>query len=195
MRYQSFPRDKCHNQICKKFAMQCSCKKVLMKRDVERSHHLSLLRLSQNRVILFFFLFFYRNLYVASMTSSKVDDDVEVTFEDQKQINSFARKNVRVNEVQSEIESLKKELQNVEDAADDLLLLDDDECGIVGYKIGEVFINQSLEQTQDMLQVSKDKLQCQIKKYENDVSDIKQVMSGLKHQLYAKFGDRINLEA
>ena len=127
------------------------------------------------------------------MTSSKVDDDVEVTFEDQKQINLFARKNVRVNEVESEIGDLKKQLQNVEDAADDLLLLDD--CESVGYKIGEVFINQSLDDTQEMLDQSKEELQSKIRTNEADVAEIQQVMSGLKHQLYAKFGDSINLEA
>jgi len=125
--------------------------------------------------------------------TSKVDDDVEVTFEDQKQINAFARKNVCVNELETEIEDLKKQLQNVEDASDDLLLLED--CESIGYKIGEVFINQSLDDTQEMLEQSKKKLQSQITSHEAEVTEIQKTMSGLKHQLYAKFGDSINLEA
>ena len=125
--------------------------------------------------------------------TSKVDDDVEVTFEDQKQINAFARKNVRVNELKAEIEDLKKQLQNVEDASSDLYLLDD--CESVGYKIGEVFINQSDDDTQEMLEKSKEELQSKITSHETDIAEIQKVMNGLKHQLYAKFGDSINLEA
>lgn len=128
------------------------------------------------------------------MTSSTTDDDVQVTFEDQKKINSFARKNVRVNELLSEIKELKKRRQNIEDSSDDLLLLEDED-ELIGYKIGEVFINQTLDNTQAMLENDKKDVNMQIEGLENNVKEIKQVMNDLKVKLYAKFGDSINLEA
>ena len=129
------------------------------------------------------------------MTAVANDDDVQVTFEDQKKINLFARKNLRVTELVGEIEDLKKQLQNIEDASDDLLMLDDEDTETIPFKIGEVFVNQSMERTEEMLQSTKDYLQKSIKNYEKDISDMKQVMNDLKVQLYAKFGDSINLEA
>ena len=128
------------------------------------------------------------------MTSRSTDDDVPVTFEDQKKINSFARKNVRVNELLGEIEELKKKLQNIQDASDDLMLLEDDD-ELIGFKIGEVFINQTSDDTQNMLEDDKTEVNQQIEGLENNVHELKQVMNELKVQLYAKFGDSINLEA
>ncbi|XP_077993608.1 prefoldin subunit 4-like [Glandiceps talaboti] len=124
---------------------------------------------------------------------SMSDGSVQVTYEDQQKINKFARKNSKLTELKEEIEGKKKELQNLEDAADELLMADEDE--LIPYQIGEVFINQSIDNTQLLIEDAKKKIQGEIAELEQETTDIKTLLSELKVQLYAKFGKNINLEA
>ncbi|XP_068997911.1 prefoldin subunit 4 [Embiotoca jacksoni] len=121
-------------------------------------------------------------------------EDVNVTFEDQQKINKFARNTSRMTELKNEIESKKKTLQNLQDASDDLMMLDDDAL-LIPYQIGDVFISHTQEETQEMLETAKEVLQLEVKGLEGRVSAIQQVLGELKVQLYAKFGNDINLEA
>ncbi|XP_035997691.1 prefoldin subunit 4 [Fundulus heteroclitus] len=121
-------------------------------------------------------------------------EDVVVTFEDQQKINKFARNTSRMSELKNEIESKKKTLQNLQDASDELMMLDDDSL-LVPYRIGGVFIGHSQEETQEMLEAAKEALEQEVKGLEERVSEIQQVLGDLKIQLYAKFGHNINLEA
>ncbi|XP_048405646.1 prefoldin subunit 4 isoform X3 [Stegostoma tigrinum] len=121
-------------------------------------------------------------------------EDVNVTFEDQQKINKFARNNNRLIELKEEIELKKKQLQNLEDASDDIMMLDEDTM-LVPYQIGEVFISHSQDETQEMLEAAKQSFQDDIHALQTRVETIQQVLSDLKIQLYAKFGNNINLEA
>lgn len=49
----------------------------------------------------------------------------------------------------------QKQLQNLEDACDDIMLLDDEDSHPIPYQIGDVFISHSLEETQEMLEEAK----------------------------------------
>ncbi|XP_067904243.1 prefoldin subunit 4 [Heterodontus francisci] len=129
----------------------------------------------------------------ATMKKAAVED-VNVTFEDQQKINKFARNNNRLIELKEEIELKKKQLQNLEDASDDIMMLDEDTM-LVPYQIGEVFISHSQDETQEMLEAAKQSLQDEIHALQTRVETIQQVLSDLKVQLYAKFGNNINLEA
>ncbi|XP_057359082.1 prefoldin subunit 4 isoform X1 [Manis pentadactyla] len=87
-----------------------------------------------------------------------------------------------------------KQLQNLEDACEDLMLAEDD-CLMIPYQIGDVFISHSQEETQEMLEEAKKNLQEEIDALESRVESIQRVLADLKVQLYAKFGSNINLEA
>ncbi|KAJ0036335.1 hypothetical protein NQD34_005012 [Periophthalmus magnuspinnatus] len=130
----------------------------------------------------------------ATMKGSVAVDDVNVTFEDQQKINKFARNTNRMTELKNEIEGKKKSLQNLQDAADDLMMLDDDSL-LVPFQIGDVFISHSQEETQEMLEAAKETLEQEVKCLEERVLSIQQLLGDLKVQLYAKFGNNINLEA
>ncbi|XP_041713905.2 prefoldin subunit 4 [Coregonus clupeaformis] len=130
----------------------------------------------------------------ATMKKTVAVEDVNVTFEDQKKINTFARNTNRMTEFKDEIEAKKKSLQNLQDASDDLMMAEDDSL-LVPYQIGDVFISHTQEETQEMLEAAKEQLQQEIKDLEGKVSAIQQVLGDLKVQLYAKFGNNINLEA
>ncbi|KAM9785599.1 prefoldin subunit 4 [Neosynchiropus ocellatus] len=122
-------------------------------------------------------------------------EDVNVTFEDQQKINKFARNTSRVTELKNEIKTKKKTLQNLQDASDDLMMLDDDDVELIPYQIGDTFISHSQEETQEMLETAKETLEQEVKSLEDRVSSIQQVLGELKVQLYAKFGNNINLDA
>ncbi|EHB08464.1 Prefoldin subunit 4 [Heterocephalus glaber] len=127
------------------------------------------------------------------VTSAQAAEDVSVTFEDQQKINKFARNTGRITELKEEIELKKKQLQNLEDACDDIMLADDDSL-MIPYQIGDVFISHSQE-TQDMLEEAKKNLQEEIDTLESRVESIQRVLADLKVQLYVKFSSNINLEA
>ncbi|XP_062397035.1 prefoldin subunit 4 [Sardina pilchardus] len=130
----------------------------------------------------------------ATMKKGVAVEDVNVTFEDQQKINKFARNTNRMTELKDEIEAKKKSLQNLEDASDDLMMCEDDSL-LIPYQIGDVFISHSQEETQEMLETAKESLKDEVKVLEGRVSAIQEVLGDLKIQLYAKFGNNINLEA
>ncbi|XP_066558860.1 prefoldin subunit 4 [Amia ocellicauda] len=130
----------------------------------------------------------------ATMKKTVAVEDVNVTFEDQQKINKFARNTNRMTELKEEIEGKKKSLQNLEDASDDIMMSEDDTL-LIPYQIGDVFISHSQEETQEMLEAGKELLKDEIKALEGRVAAILQVLADLKVQLYAKFGNNINLEA
>lgn len=49
----------------------------------------------------------------------------------------------------------QKQLQNLEDACDDIMMLDDGDSLLIPYQIGDVFISHSQEETQEMLEEAK----------------------------------------
>ncbi|XP_075224859.1 prefoldin subunit 4 [Lycorma delicatula] len=122
------------------------------------------------------------------------DSDVHITFEDQQKINKFAQYNAQMEDCKEELKSKLNELKNLEDAAEELELTLD-EGGKIPFLIGEVFIYQSLEDTQSSLADAKSQLQKSIQEVEEKCSSLKSTMATLKTQLYAKFGNHINLEA
>jgi prefoldin subunit 4 len=64
-----------------------------------------------------------------SRTLTKSDDPgmVEVRREDQQRINKFSACNRQMQELTADESTLKQDLQNLQDATDELLLADDDE--------------------------------------------------------------------
>ncbi|XP_070823822.1 prefoldin subunit 4 [Chaetodon trifascialis] len=130
----------------------------------------------------------------ASMKGPVAVEDVNVTLEDQQKINKFARNTSRMTELKNEIEEKKKSLQNLQDASDDLMMMDDDSL-LIPYQIGNIFVSHTQDETQEMLEAAKELLEQEVTGLEERVSAIQQVLSDLKVQLYAKFGNNINLEA
>lgn len=49
---------------------------------------------------------------------------------------------------------IQKSLQNLQDASDDLMMLDDDAL-LIPYQIGDVFVSHTQEETQEMLEAAK----------------------------------------
>ncbi|KAG6799641.1 prefoldin subunit 4 [Apis laboriosa] len=126
-------------------------------------------------------------------TGFQPDSDVYITYEDQQKINKFARQNAKMDDLKEESKIKQNELKNLEDACDEISLLDED--AKIPYHIGEVFIYEDLERTQNYLDEIKEKKKKEISNLESKCIDLKNVITDLKTKLYAKFGSRINLEA
>ena len=63
------------------------------------------------------------------------------------------------------------------------------------YRIGEVFVHLTSEETQSKLERAKEDIAREVEALDTKTEEFKQILSDLKVQLYAKFGNNINLEA
>ncbi|GJQ76981.1 hypothetical protein Trydic_g15177 [Trypoxylus dichotomus] len=121
------------------------------------------------------------------------DSDVHITYEDQQRINKFARLNAKWEDLKEEIKSKENDLKNLEDACDEIALFDDDEK--IPYLVGEVFIYQNKETTDQCLEEAKKNTENEISDVKSQIGKLRDMMDELRSHLYGKFGSHINLEA
>ncbi|EFA09930.1 probable prefoldin subunit 4 [Tribolium castaneum] len=121
------------------------------------------------------------------------DSDVHISYEDQQKINKFARLNAKLEDLKEEVKVKENDLKSLEEACDEIALFDEEEK--IPYLVGEVFILQDTETTQQCLDDAKKKIDQDIKELKSQSDDVKSQMSDLKSHLYGKFGSHINLEA
>jgi len=119
-------------------------------------------------------------------------DEVEVRREDQDKINKFSRLHQREIALEEELKSKHKEKEDLDDISNELELADEDDK--IPYKIGDSFISLPLPEVQEMLTTSTNKIEEDVTAVEGKLSTIREEMSQLKVELYARFGRSINLE-
>ncbi|CAI4227542.1 unnamed protein product [Auanema sp. JU1783] len=120
--------------------------------------------------------------------------NVNVTAADQQQINKFARLHQNLTQLKEDLAGIANEIQNINDASDELLLLDSEDTASIPYKIGNTFIHLSEDDLNAKLETVKTELESDSDKKKEKSSGIAEELDQLKKTLYAKFGDRINLE-
>ncbi|VDN10752.1 unnamed protein product, partial [Dibothriocephalus latus] len=118
-------------------------------------------------------------------------EDIQITAVDQSNINSFAKWNIKLKEYEAELENKKKTLSNLADLEDELIVSD---AEVHPYKIGESFFHISTDETNAKVESEKQALKERIVTLESELSTCRSTMATLKKELYAKFGDNINLE-
>ena len=128
------------------------------------------------------------------MAQKQIDKEVHISLEDQQKINKFARLNSRLDDLKDELKSKQNETQTLEDASTDLMMLEDEEEK-VPYQVGEVFVYLTQDEAQEKIEKTKETVAENVKTIDSKAQAIRDEMSGLKSQLYAKFGSAINLEA
>lgn len=127
-----------------------------------------------------------------SKKNQSIDEDVHICYEDQSKINKFAINNTKLHDFQDDLEEKKKELINLNEAIDELVIYDESE--LIPFKYGEIFTHLSVESANEELERSKVELETEISSLGEKVLSTKKLLSDLKTQLYAKFGNKINLE-
>lgn len=127
-----------------------------------------------------------------SKKNQSIDEDVHISYEDQSKINKFAINNTKLHDFQDDLEEKKKELTNLNEAIDELVVYDESE--LIPFQYSEIFTHLSVENANEELERSKVELEKEISTLEEKVLSTKKILSDLKTQLYAKFGNKINLE-
>merc|ERR1711957_330513 len=119
-------------------------------------------------------------------------DDVEVRPEDQKAINSFGRLNNRKHDIEDEIKEKQSFHDLLDDASNEMILADEDEP--VRYGFGECYFECNKDQAEELLDQQKESTVKEIAVLNGELNGIHDTLSGLKTQLYGRFGDNINPE-
>ncbi|KOS21806.1 Prefoldin subunit 4 [Escovopsis weberi] len=119
-------------------------------------------------------------------------DEVEVRREDQDKINRFSRLHQRELVLEEQLKSKSKEKEDLDDLSTELELADEDSK--IPYKIGDAFFHLSLEQAQEMLAAAVSGIEGDIGDMDGKLAELKEEMTALKVDLYARFGKQINLE-
>ena len=126
------------------------------------------------------------------MNSTTVkNNDIEIKFEDQKRINQFSRVYQKSKACTLELKKLDEIKKKLEDCEEELEMTEEES---IPYNFLECYITVPTETAIDLL--SKE-----IKMAENEMEEksearaiYKKDIDRLKIELYAKFGDNINLE-
>merc|ERR1711865_557604 len=128
----------------------------------------------------------------ANTAQKEHGDDVEVRPEDQRAINSFGRLNNRKHDIEDEIKEKQSFHDLLDDASNEMILADEDEP--VRYGFGECYFECNKDQAEELLDKQKEDTVKEIAVLNGDLNGIHDTLSGLKTQLYGRFGSNINLE-
>ncbi|KAI8919011.1 Prefoldin beta-like protein [Powellomyces hirtus] len=126
------------------------------------------------------------------MLNQDEEADTEVTWEDQQNINSFSRLNMKIQNLEDQYEEKKKEKEYLDDLSSELELADEDE--LVKYRIGDAFVSLTLEACQQRIESEQEILSKELEDFSSKIDGITDSMNKLKVVLYKKFGTSINLE-
>lgn len=102
-------------------------------------------------------------------------------------INQFANHVAKIEDLKEELKFKKNDLTNIEEAIEEIELVDDEQ---IQFLIGEVFVYNNVEKTQELLQETKNNKVAEIKNIEDRINEIQEVMTKLKTALYGKFGQK-----
>lgn len=119
-------------------------------------------------------------------------NNTSVSWEDQQKINEFSTLITKKDRISSTLTHYKTEKEYLDDLSLEIELVDEDE--MVNYKIGDTFVLMKQADAVERLEKRTAFLESQTEKIETQVESIDDKLSILKKQLYAKFGDAINLE-
>jgi prefoldin subunit 4 len=126
------------------------------------------------------------------MLAKEEESNAEVTWEDQKMMNTYGRLNAKMHDFEAELKMKQEMINNIQDASNELLLADDD--ANLKYQVGEVYIDISKDNADQILQKEEEKLKNEVERLQEAIDFIKQTLAQYKVKLYSKFRNAINLE-
>ncbi|KAL5367360.1 hypothetical protein CPHLJ_7g530 [Cryptosporidium parvum] len=118
--------------------------------------------------------------------------DINMSYDDQKQINRFSSLLSRKVELKGELERFKENLQTHCDALDEIALCMDPEGILI--RVGESYYHASEDEATEKIEELKSQVEGRIEEISKELSSIQQEMDKLKVDLYLKFGSNINLD-
>merc|ERR1712202_60400 len=113
------------------------------------------------------------------MGASGKEEEQKVTFEDQKKINMFAQYNIELGDLKTKLQALNKQMENAEDAENDLPMLDDEDEE-VPFQMGEIFMDGTQDEVTELLAQLKEKLEGKASKLKEERCEVEGKMKELK---------------
>lgn len=117
---------------------------------------------------------------------------VEVLWEDQQKINKFSSLIYKKDALNEHLEKFKTEKEYIDDLALEIELLDEDEK--IQYKIGDAFVFLKVDAAVEAINKQNESLDGLIEKLSDEIDEIEEQLAQYKKDLYAKFGNNIQLE-
>eukprot|EP00661_Eupelagonemidae_sp_cell13_P006964 gene6964-19_t len=116
---------------------------------------------------------------------------MQVRLCDQENINEFGRLNNKLLELQADMKQFTMDVEKLEDGASELMMVTDDKVMLF---IGESFIECTEEYATEYCENKAEATKQRIADMKRDEDEIIRQQGILKKDLYARFGDTINLE-
>ncbi|GFE52932.1 KE2 family protein [Babesia ovis] len=116
--------------------------------------------------------------------------DYEISEEDQSNIVQFSRVFNKKNQTETQLKILKEQVQNLNDAEEEVMINMDTSY----LKIGDCFLRVEEAELSNYLDKQKNEIAEEIDKLEGSLEELTKKATELKAMLYAKLGNRINLE-
>lgn len=125
--------------------------------------------------------------------------DAEVRREDQNRINQFARLNARLDEIRNDRATVQHELEGLDDASTELMMVGTDDNGgdgesAVWLLMGEAFAATTPDEAVQYCEAQVEELQAKVDRLQQEEKSILAEQAELKKALYGRFGKSINLE-
>uniref|UniRef100_A0A0K0E1K0 Prefoldin subunit 4 n=1 Tax=Strongyloides stercoralis TaxID=6248 RepID=A0A0K0E1K0_STRER len=118
--------------------------------------------------------------------------NLKVSKDDQDKINKFATGHAKTIALKREIEKLKTFLENCKEAEEEVMIVDSE---TIPYKVGCAFFELTLDEINDQIAQDTETHTAKLAEKESALEKITNELEKLKKELYAKFGNAINLEA
>ena len=123
--------------------------------------------------------------------ASPTGDSIDIKLEDQQKINIFSKLHLKQKELNIELAKLDENRKKLEDCLEELELTDLD---AVDFQFAECFIMTSTDKAKEITEGRIAEIKTAITQKSAARGDIKKNIDQLKGELYAKFGNTINLE-
>ncbi|CAA97410.1 putative prefoldin subunit 4 [Caenorhabditis elegans] len=122
-------------------------------------------------------------------------EHTKVSAEDQALLNKFARSYQTQTQLKADVKEAKTLIDNINEASDEILLLDDEDSASIPCRIGSCFVHFNGDSLNEHLEGKKTTAEKVLSEKTSELDAISADMEQIKKVLYAKFGDQINLDA
>lgn len=122
-------------------------------------------------------------------------EPAKVSAEDQALLNKFARSYQTQTQLKADLKEAKTLIENVNEASDEILLLDDEDSTSIPCRIGSCFVHFNGDSLTEHLESKKATAEKLVAEKTTELNTITEEMERIKKVLYGKFGDQINLDA
>uniref|UniRef100_A0A0N4ZKN3 Prefoldin subunit 4 n=1 Tax=Parastrongyloides trichosuri TaxID=131310 RepID=A0A0N4ZKN3_PARTI len=118
--------------------------------------------------------------------------NLRVNKEDQAKINKYATGHAKSENLKKEIQKLNVYIENCKEAEEEIMIVDDE---TIPYKVGNAFFDLTVDEISNQLVEDIKNGDAKLAAKKEALQKVTNELEGLKKELYAKFGDAINLEA